>query len=171
MSKIRALAVTALLVGSLASVGQAADRATQGGPYASPQAFPNLTGIYRASGVRDNGGAINTGVATSIHCTNFTAVTQQVRHVIRNFNGVITSNNTFNIPALRTHTASTHGTVAFNEDAFLSTGTLIEQGGVYIEATTATVGCTVIVIDASLANPVGYDLHLTRFNAASGSQE
>ena len=76
MSRIKLVIAAAAFVLSLPAVAGAADRATvsrnQG---ASPSAFPNLSTIYVASGVRDNGGAINTGVATSFHCTNWTATT------------------------------------------------------------------------------------------------
>ena len=171
MSKICAVGIAALLVGSLASVGQAADRATQPKAPGFPPAFPGLTLIYAASGVRDSGSAINTGVATSSHCTNWAASTQQVRYVVRNFDSTIVVNTTVNILAKRTHTASTHGTVAFNEDAFLSTGTLIEQGSVVISATSPNVTCSVSVIDASTAAPVGIDLHLVRSNPLPATQE
>lgn len=121
--------------------------------------------------MRDSGGAINTGTATSFHCTNFNTVSENVQIIVRNFDGAITSNNTFVVLSARTHTASTHGTVAFNEDAFLSTGTLIEQGQALIFATSQFVFCSAMIVDAAAASAVGVSLHLVRFSPLADTQE
>ena len=171
MSKTKLVVAAGAFALLLPAVTAAADRADRRAASISPGAFPALTNIYVASGVRDNGGAINTGTATSIHCTNWTGANQQIRHIIKNYNGAVTSNNTFTVSAGRTHTASTHGTVAYNEDAFLSTGTVIEQGSLVIAATASQITCTVVSIDAAAAATVGVPLHVLRFNPWPGSQE
>ena len=151
---------------------QHADRVTsQPTARAAPEAFPALTLIYRASGLRDNGRATNAGVATSIHCTNLTTTSQQVQYILRDFNGALGANPTFTLASTRTHTSSTHGTVLFNEDAFLSPGRVYEQGLLAILATNPNVICSVHVVDASDSDPNGIDLHLVRYSAAPGTQE
>ena len=47
------------------------------------RAFPNLTPIHRIAGVIDDGSGPNSGIATSVHCTNFKASTAQVQFVVR----------------------------------------------------------------------------------------
>ncbi|MGH6925622.1 MAG: hypothetical protein ACRED5_17990 [Propylenella sp.] len=167
MTKI-ALGVAALLIGSVASAGQAADRANQA--VAAPQAFPNLTLIYAMSGVRDSGSADNTGVATTLHCTNFTSSTQQIRFVVRNFNGAVVANLTSNIGALVTVTRSTHGTAMTEDLPHLAPGVLINQGAMTIATTAANFTCTAQTVDAASGLPLD-DLHLTRFASWPGSQE
>jgi hypothetical protein len=130
-----------------------------------------LINRYRISGVRDNGGAINTGVATSFHCTNWSTVSENIRIIVRNFDASVTSNNTFVVLSGRTHTASTHGTVAFNEDAFLSTGTVIEQGFALISSTSDRIVCSAMIVDAANASAIGVSLHTQRVNPFPNSQE
>ena len=51
--------------------------------------FPSLTTIYVGSGVRDNGAATDAGVATSIHCSNVSGVSVQVRVLILGDTGAV----------------------------------------------------------------------------------
>ena len=127
--------------------------------------------LYRFPGVRDNTGATNTGVATSFHCTNFSGVTETIRFVLRDQDSTVMANATFDLPHLQTVTASTHGTAAFLEDLFLSPGFSIGQGTMAIAATTTSIICTAMIVDASTASPVGVSLRGVRFNPAPGSQE
>ena len=151
---------------------QHADRVTsQPTARAAPEAFPALTLIYRASGLRDNGRATNAGVATSIHCTNLTTTSQRVQYVLRDFDHTLGASPTFTLAAGRTHTSSTHGTVLFNEDVILSPGQVYQQGLLAILATNPNVICSVHVVDAAAAIPHGIDLHLVRYSAAPGTQE
>jgi hypothetical protein len=169
MLKVPVIGVAALLIGSIGSAGHAADRAgSKLGPV--PLAFPSLTVIYHASGVRDSGGADNAGVATTIHCTNFSAATRQIRYVIRNFNGVIVANAVFNIGASTTQTKSTHGTGITEDLPHLSPGVSINQGAIAIFTTAAHVSCTAYVADAPTGASIG-EIHLVRFNSWPGSQE
>jgi len=164
-----AFALAAILTTSAQGQQVSRDRARPG---VAPQALSDpQTIVYRTSGVRDNGGAINTGVATSFHCTNYGNVSELVRIKIFNFNGTNVSDNTFTVPSKRTHTASTHGTVAFNEDAFLSAGTLVEQGHAAIFATSTKVGCSAMILDASVAGPQGISLHMIRYSPDPGTME
>jgi hypothetical protein len=140
-------------------------------PAVSSQAFPSLTTIYRGSGVSNTSGANNTGVATSFHCSNFNANTQQVRFLLRDNEGVVVSNQTFNLTANQTFTASTHATAIFFDVELLAEGISIAQGSIVIAATSAAIHCSASIVDAAATSPNGVDLHLVRFNAVAGSQE
>src|SRR5215472_10349251 len=63
---------------------------------------PELT-LYRFPGVTDDGGSSSSGVATAVHCTNFSGVPETLRFVVRNFDSTLIANQ----PALNGH----HGTV------------------------------------------------------------
>src|SRR5262249_32659688 len=92
------------------------------GPRSNVTAGPAAVGdaelvLYRFPGVTDNGGAANTGVATSFHCTAFdtAAVDQTIRIVIRGSTGVLLTNVAATIPHLNTVTFSTHPTIVFQD--------------------------------------------------------
>ena len=119
----------------------------------------------------DDGGITNSGVATSVHCTNFTAADQQVQYIVRNWNGSLLANHTFVLPARRTFTASTHGTFLFDESAILTPATVIRPGSMIIRATTPKVHCSAMIVDAGSAVPNGIALSLTRLNQEKNAQE
>ena len=129
-----------------------------------------LVQVYRFTGVRDNGGAASTGIATSFHCTNFSGVTESLRIQIRNFDGAVKKDATFNVAHNQTYTMSTKGTTLYSEDAFLDTG-VVDQGMARIWATSPSIVCTAQVIDAAATVPNGIDLHSIRFNPIAGTQE
>jgi len=160
------LAITAALAIFVPAVAAAADRPGE----ASARAFPALTNIYVASGVQDSGSAENTGVATTIHCTNWTGAVKQIRFTVKNFNGTTAANLTVNVGPGITVTKSTHGSAITEDLPHLAPGVSISQGSLVIAATAAQVTCTVQVRDAASGVPAS-DLHLIRFNPWPGSQE
>jgi len=125
--------------------------------------------IYRFPGVRDNGGAQNTGVATAFHCTNFSGALEQVRFVTRLTDSTLVSNQTLFVGHLQTPTAMTHLTAAYL-GANLATGPVV-QGTTAISATSINIICTAMTIDASTAAPLGVALRGIRFSPIPGSQE
>ena len=127
--------------------------------------------LYRFPGVIDNGGAANTGVATSFHCTNFSGVIETLRIVVRNWDGGDVANYSVAITHLATITFSTHFTNVFAVDFGLSPGIAIIQGTAAIAATSTSIICTAMIVDAASASPVGIALRGIRFNPAPGSQE
>jgi hypothetical protein len=127
--------------------------------------------LYRFPGVRDNGGGSNAGVATVFHCTNFSGATETIRIVIRDSDTAVLANTAFNIFHLNTRTASTHSTSLYLDDFVLSPGSVIAQGTAAIAATSTSIICTAMTIDAASASPVGIALRGIRFNPAPGSQE
>jgi hypothetical protein len=115
--------------------------------------------LYRFPGVRDNGAAGNLGVATVFHCTNFSGVDETVRFVTRFSSGGLASNVAVTIQHLRTRSASTHPTAAYDAETDLATGAVGPgagdpgQGTTAIAATSINVICTAMTIDASPAIP------------------
>ena len=164
------LAIASLVALPIAGTGQAQTRAEGQAPQV--RAFPNLTPIYRIAGVIDDGAPANTGIATTVSCTNFKASTAQVQFVVRHPNGPVLANPTFNILARATFTASTHGTFLAAENAILTPGSLIRQGSMIIRATTPKVHCSAMIVDAGNAIPTfAVALSLTRLNQEKGAQE
>src|SRR5262249_60726949 len=120
-------------------------------------------------GVRDNGGADNTGVATSFHCTNFSGVPETIRIVVRDSDGTLQANNSFAVVHLATLTARTHRTSLYPH-ALVTTG--IVTGTAAIAATSINVICTAVTLDASLSvSPIGFALRGIRFNPAPGTPQ
>jgi hypothetical protein len=137
---------------------------------ASAVTFPSLTTIYIGSGVSDNGGAANTGTATTFHCSNVSGVTAQVRFLVLNSAGAVAGSSTHNASHGATLTVSTHGTFAYAENSALSAG-VVNEGVINIESTQSAVFCTAKTIDAALASPVGVPLDLVRVNPHPGTVE
>jgi len=133
------------------------------------QADPEVL-LYRFPGVRDDGGIGNVGVATVIHCTNFSGVAENLRYVVRDADTTIRSNVVVVVNHLVTHTASTHVTAAYNGEFSLNT-TAVSQGTVAIAATSINLICTAETIDASTTAPVGVARRGIRFNPVPDAQE
>jgi hypothetical protein len=164
----------AIAIALAALIGQAsAQDRIEGAALAGPSVTTDpQVQIYRFTGVRDNGGTISTGIATSFHCTNFSGATEALRIQIRGFDGVVKADATFNLTHNRTFTMSTHGTTLYIEDAFLlANPTAIDQGSARIWATSTAVVCTAQVVDAAATVPTGIDLHGIRFNPIAGTLE
>jgi hypothetical protein len=157
-----------LVIGALAFSTPAFAQAAQS---AAPAAFPNLTIIYLASGVINSAGAVNTGYATSAQCTNWTGAAIQIRHIVRSPGGTVVAVKTYNVPALDTLSASTHGTQIFGNEAAIMPGVGLVEGSWQILSTSPNVTCTMTIVDAASAGPTGFPVHLVRFNAMAGSVE
>ena len=138
---------------------------------ASAVTFPSLTTIYVGSGVLDGGQPDNTGVATSIHCTNVSGAAVQVRALILKETGAVAGSLPRNVAHGATVTFSTHATTVFDDQGVLATG-LVLQGVANIEATNSAVFCTAIVVDAGSTIPIFMSpLHLVRVNPHPGTVE
>ena len=133
--------------------------------------FPSLTTIYIGTGVRDDGGSINVGTATTFHCSNVSGAIAQIRFLVLSSSGTVEGNETFTVvPHGATLTVSTHFTNAYSENDDLATGA-VSEGVINIESTQSGVFCNAKTIDASLANPVGVTLPLVRVNPHPGTVE
>ena len=134
--------------------------------------FPSLTTIYVGSGVYDDGSSGSSGVATSIHCSNVSGVSVQLRVLILGQTGEVESSDTHTLAHGATETFSTHFTVIFDDvNNDLATGA-VTQGVVNVEATNSAVFCTAAVIDAGQP-PIDFSmpLHLVRVNPHPGTVE
>jgi hypothetical protein len=134
--------------------------------------FSKLTTIYVGSGVYDDGGGSDAGVATSIHCSNVSGVSVQVRVLILGEIGGVEGSLTRTLAHGATQTFSTHRTLIFTESvSTLETGA-VRQGVVNVEATNSAVFCTGHIVDAA-GNPPAFmgDLHLVRVNPHPGTVE
>ena len=130
---------------------------------------PNL--IYRIAGVSNTLGTTqNTGIATSFQCSSFSPDKERVFIVIRNFNGTVKVDTSYDIRSNHTVTASTKRIVTITDDIDLQAGE-VEQGQAMIRATTEKIVCSAMVVDAAASHPEGYALHMVRFNPIQGSQE
>ena len=156
-----------LLVGS--SLALAQDRAPRGGQ--GPQAVGDpLKILYSVSGVADNGGADNTGWATTFHCSSLSSVTETVTFLVRNFNGAILANQSRSLLPSATLTVSTHATLFTEDLPFLTPGVAVNQGLGVIRASSVKVVCSAMLVVAGSV-PQGVALHMVRFNPITGSQE
>jgi hypothetical protein len=137
---------------------------------ASAITFPSLTTIYVGTGVRDGGGANNTGIATVFHCSNVSGVSATVRFLVLNAGGAFQASVTIVFPHGVTQTVSTNFTSPYIETDELATG-VVNQGVVNIESTESGVFCSAETIDAAAATPIGVTRPLVRVNPHPGTVE
>jgi hypothetical protein len=137
-------------------------------PASAAQSDPEII-IYRFPGVRDNGGADNTGVATVFQCSNFSGAVENIRLVTRNNVGTLLRNDFQPVGHLQTLTVSTHIAAAYSGVSF-PTG-LVDSGTTAIAATSTNIVCTAMAIDAANSKPDGVALRGIRFSPVPGSQE
>ena len=128
----------------------------------------SLRTIYAASGVTDDGGIINNGIATSVHCTNLSGKTATIRVAVYNPTGTLVGSNAATVANLVTRTISTHSVVYFSE-LDLGTGA-INQGVLNVSSTESGVFCTAMIVSAA-APIAGIDLHMVRYNPHPGTVE
>ena len=124
--------------------------------------------IYRATGAVDNSGG-GGATATSIACTPFSGVSENVRVVVRAQNGTLLANALSGVAHLNTVTFSTSDVTIFF-DVNMATGA-VAGGTVAVAATSTSVNCTAMLIQPNSTAPVGVQLHLTRFNPLAGTAE
>lgn len=168
--KVAALAVTVALAFTVS--GTAQDRTNPLGNGVAPMATtdPEMM-IYRVAGVVNSNATMMNGVATSFMCYSNSAVAENVRIRILNWNGEVAGDIYHVIQSKRTVTFSTHSTASLAEDALLAEGKLINQGTAAIIATSKEVYCSAMLIDAATTVPNGIALHMVRFNPAPGTVE
>jgi hypothetical protein len=127
--------------------------------------------LYIFPGATDDGGSAGAGRATVVHCFSFSPTSETIQYVVRNWDGSIRANTTFAMSQFHTVTAVTHTTNLYAGDVTFGANIILDQGVIGISATSSNIVCTAQVIDASATVPNGIELHGTRFNPISGSQE
>ena len=100
---------------------------------ASAITFPSLTTIYVGSGVFDDGSADENGQATSIHCSNVSGVSVQVRALVLNNTGSVAGSRTLELAHGATVTFSTHQTRFFSDGLADLNTPGVSQGVVNVE--------------------------------------
>src|SRR5262249_59261759 len=85
-----------MIVSAALAIGMAA-------PASAAQSDPEVI-IYRFPGVRDDGNGTNLGVATVVHCMNFSGATENIRFVVRTNNSTLVRNVAIPIIHLQTGT-------------------------------------------------------------------
>jgi hypothetical protein len=123
--------------------------------------------LYRGSGLADNGPGGST--VTTISCTPFSGVNENIRVVVRNLTGDIVANKAGVTSHLNTAVFSTSDTAIYL-DINMATGAF-PGGTVAIAATSTSVACTAMLIQPNNTAPVGVQLHMIRFNPLPGTAE
>jgi hypothetical protein len=94
--------------------------------------------IYEVLGVYDDGGATNTGIATTIYCSNLTANAVDVRVAIIDADGVFVAAKKVSIGGLLTAHWVTHETAGFVSPN-LNTGRINARARIFTEVPSAIV--------------------------------
>ena len=103
--------------------------------------------LYKASGVTDTGGAVDTGVASAIHCSNPSSQPVMVGVRIRRPNGTVAGRGSYEILKNETRTFVTRVTSHVSFDVNLNIAP-IEQGVAEVYSRSRHIFCTVIVHSA-----------------------
>ena len=129
--------------------------------------FSKLTTIYIGSGVFDDGGSDDSGIATSVQCSNVSGQSAQMRVLILNGTGVVEASQAATVPHGGTEVFSTHST-PFSEYT-LDTGP-IDRGLLNVESTQSAVFCSAMIVNAGFLNN-SVALHMVRVNSHPGTVE
>jgi hypothetical protein len=141
---------------------------------ATATTFPSFTTIYVITGIKDSGGADNTGAATAVQCSNVSGVTTTIRYLTLSASGTVLGTVTRNNVAHgETVENSTKGTFAYNNEGLdlIPDMASISAGVLNIESLQSGVFCTAAIIDASNVVPIGVSPHIIRVNPHPGSVE
>ena len=131
-----------------------------------------LSTIYIIAGVHDNGGAANTGFASTVSCINASGATQTIQVKAYGATGGLRGTSSLAASHGQVRTFSTHGTAAFAEDDDISPGLEINGGSFLVLATSPKVYCSAWMGDAALDPPASLvELHVVRFNPVPGTAE
>jgi hypothetical protein len=134
--------------------------------------FPSLTTIYVGTGVRDNGGGDNSGLATAFHCSNVSGTNVQIRFLVLRDDGSGAGAITRPVPHGGSITVSTHLTAFFIEDDVVSPSIVIGRGVINIESTESAVFCQAYITEAATTVPdSAIPLKLIRVNPHPGTVE
>jgi hypothetical protein len=151
----------------LAAAASLAATSLVGPSTASAVTFPSLTTIYIGTGIRDDAGDGNAGIATVFNCTNVSGVSVDVRFLVLTFNGAIVASHLQRISHGDTDTVSTDVTAIFSDGSVLDTGS-VNQGAVNIESTESAVFCTATMVDDARGFT---EIPLVRVNPHPGTME
>ena len=146
---------------ALASLAPTPAPAASGGP---------ISPIYRFSGVYDDGCGSGAGTFSAVHCSNFSAVSEDIVVAVRQYHGTLLNVATYTLTPFQTWTTVTHFGVVFNPDANLATG-IVNEGMFTIGSTTTSITCTAMIVSGSAATIQGVELHAHRYSPEPGTDE
>ena len=154
------------------TIGSAAAEIVRDKPFrpGAEVTFPGARRIYVVPGAQDSGGAGDTGMATTIICTNTSDLSVNVTVTFFGSGGTVVGTPTTMAlgPGRSTYSVSSKFTLGFGE-ASASTGSF--QGSAEVSTTESGVFCRGLVHDASSSPPQGTSLHMVRFRMHTGTQE
>ncbi len=138
-------------------------------------AFPDLTRIYRFTGVVSTAPANNSGIQTTVLCTNWATASANTRMTVRIIGitgNTISDSVDTTIPGLGTIAISTWGVLAFNENNTFNQNFGFTHGSIEVLATRSQVHCSAVVLEGGFVNPF-FTIPLVgvRYNQESGAQE
>ena len=109
----RSLIKAAAVLESIALAAPAAPALAASGPSQVLYIFP---------GVADDGGGTGTNLTTVVHRFSFSLAQETFQFVVRNFDGSILKNTTFNMNRFQTVTVATHGVLLYTVSLILYRG-------------------------------------------------
>jgi len=123
--------------------------------------------LYVFPGIVDN----NNNVGTVVNCFSFSPVQESLQLIFRDDTGTLVMNTSANINQFQTVTLVTRPTNVYGigDQVLIATGPLV--GVLGMTATSQNIVCTAHIVDAGATVPNGMELHGTRFNPISGTQE
>jgi len=134
---------------------------------ASAITFSKLTTIYVGAGAASNGSVI----ATTLHCSNVSGVSANVRFLFLGPSGTVQGDHTASIGHGFTYTISTQEVPVFVENFVFAPELVLNEGVVNVESTNSAVFCTAKVVDPSVFGAIGFTLPLVRVNPHPGTVE
>jgi hypothetical protein len=138
---------------------------------ASAITFPSLTTIYIGAGVYDlkDYPTAGTNTATSVHCSNVSGQSAQIRVLVLNASGTVAGQTTQAIAHGATVTVSTNEVGAYADEVL---GLVNSNRGVLnVEATQSGIFCTAQIVDTAAALSTSSPLRLVRVNPHPGTVE
>lgn len=105
-------------------------------------------------------------------CTNFGAVSEQLKFIVRDFDARVLTQKTYDIAPKRTFSVATSLVNVLTIDDTFDVGETINQGSVTILSTAPEeIVCSAMLVNVSALYPEGAALAMVPQNAAPGTQE
>ncbi|WP_424360409.1 hypothetical protein [Methylocystis parvus] len=124
--------------------------------------------VYRLPGAMSSG-VSNTGVATSMRCTNYSQAPETLHFFVDDAFGNIVIDTKYVLGGRDTYAFSTNATASMAE--LILGAPAFMNGTMRLLSTTTNMHCTAMIHDASTAVPTGIAAHLIRVNPREGTQE
>jgi hypothetical protein len=132
--------------------------------------------VYRVSGTLERdfnvGPSTANNSSTAFICSNFSATSEKIYFLTRDWNWSIAGSVEFTISSNRTAVALTRAAESIEADlTIIPSGFAVLGGSTVIMSTTTNLHCSALILDRSLPTMNGVALHMVRFNALGGTME